>query len=384
MGWTAFVDRSGRAWSINQEGLFLLVQAVTRARLIRQRTRMIEINNGMFYPTSYQVETNWAGLRAAVEVETNIFYRDAAVRLADDPMAMWSNLAGMLSSARDDAQYCERLKHRASNDTFNNIDAAGWETQIARFTWLRDTSATVLVVTSGIMTGGAAPALLTLAAGSTLRGIATYQDNGRVGAAVVNGVGTMIVGAIGLGTTAVSGVAQSFEASRRAIALISISGSAVQAGVQTGATVFQGYLEGRSTQAIAAQATTAAFYSMAGAAAGPLAERFGANFGSVTEKMMMAARITVSSSLDTQGNLAGGSMGTGSAPGRVTAQDYLGLPTANTGLPGVRNPRPTEQLRPQLLALARPLTRGNIDFAGIPAQSGLDSEYLQAHVIRRL
>jgi len=96
MGWTGFVDRCARSWSINQEGLFLLVQAATRARMIRQRTRTVEINNGLFYPTSFQVETYWAGLRAAVEAETALFYRDAAIRMADDPMAMWSNLAGMV------------------------------------------------------------------------------------------------------------------------------------------------------------------------------------------------------------------------------------------------------------------------------------------------
>ena len=277
------------------------------------------------------------------------------------------------------------MKHSASQRTFDSIDAAGWETWIARMTWLRDTSATVLVVTSGIMTGGAAPALLTLAAGSTLRGVATYQDSGNVGAAVVNGVGTMVVGAIGLGTAAASsGAAQAAEMSRRSIALISIGGSAVQAGAQAGATAYQGHLEGRSTQAMVAQASTAAFYSFAGAAMGPLAERFGTNFGTVTERMMMSARIMVSASLDTQGNQAGNAMGVGSAPATMTVRDYQGLPAANAGQTRPASQNQAGALRPDLLPLARPLTRGNIDFAGIPIHSGLDSEYLQAHVIRRL
>ncbi|HNY48810.1 MAG TPA: hypothetical protein PKN64_17785, partial [Casimicrobium sp.] len=92
---------------------------------------------------------------------------------------------------------------------------------------MRDTSATILVVTAGTMSGGAA--LSVLGAGSALRGTATYQNSGSVGAAVVSAVGTFAVGSIGIGP---AGGASASAADQGAILVVSSGMSGTFQGVQ--------------------------------------------------------------------------------------------------------------------------------------------------------
>jgi len=91
------------------------------------------------------------------------------------------------------------MRQRAWRRTSESIDGAvsRGEAAAAAARKVRDLSATVLVIGSSFMTGGASVAVL--GGGSLLQGVAVWQDTGNVGSAVLQATGTFIVGVIPLG-----------------------------------------------------------------------------------------------------------------------------------------------------------------------------------------
>jgi hypothetical protein len=74
------------------------------------------------------------------------------------------------------------------------------ERGVAVATFVRDLSASVLVVGSAFLSGGSS--LAVLGGGSLLRGTANYQDTGNIGSAALEATGTLVVGAIPIGAAA--------------------------------------------------------------------------------------------------------------------------------------------------------------------------------------
>ena len=326
MPWTVVVDDRGRRWGVNQEGVYLMLRAALRAGKIKARSQISSVENGFLMPTTYLFETDWSGLRAEVEQETKVFYLEAATRLARDPESMRANLLGMIGNARNDYNEIGAMRRRATRQSSESIsnNVAGWETalEVAQFT--RDTSATILVVGAGLLSGGAAFGVL--GAGSVLRGTATYQDTGNVGAAVINGTGTFIVGMVG--------IAGGNPALARSEQLqIMFVGSGLQGGVQG----MQSLVEGKEPKQALQQAAVSAGFNLLGSVVG----------GKI-EKMSFATRLVVGGVIDTSGNM-------------FTAAVVAA---------------------PQ--AIARPAVSGNLDYAGIPFDPALDELYLTQNCLRRL
>ncbi|GLS88717.1 hypothetical protein GCM10010873_36910 [Cypionkella aquatica] len=328
MPWTVVVDDRGQRWGVNQEGVYLMLRAALRAEKIRARSQITSVENGLLLPTTYLFETDWAGLRADVDQETNTFYLDAAARLARDPASMRANLLGMIGRGRTDFNAVEAMRRRATRQSSASISSnvEGWETALSVAQFVRDTSATILVVGAGLLSGGAAFGVL--GAGSVLRGTATYQDTGNVGAAVINGSGTFIVGMVGIagGNPALA---------RSEQIQVMFVGSGLQGGVQG----MQSLVEGKTPKQALQQAAVSAGFNLLGSAVG----------GRI-ENMSFSTRLVVGGVIDTTGN----------------------------ALTAATVPTPAPQ------AIARPAVTGNLDFAGIPFDPAADELYLAQNCLRRL
>ncbi|MDZ4391871.1 hypothetical protein [Cypionkella sp.] len=328
MPWTVVVDAQGQRWGVNKEGVYLMLRAALRAEKIKARSKITSVDNGFLMPTTFLFETDWSGLRADVDEETNTFYLDAAGRLARDPASMRANLLGMIGRGRSDFNAVEGMRRRATRQSSESIsnNVSGWETALAVAQFTRDTSATILVVGAGLLSGGAAFGVL--GAGSVLRGTATYQDTGNVGAAVINGSGTFIVGMVG--------IAGANPALMRSEQLqLMFVGSGLQGGVQ-GA---QSLVEGKTPKQALQQAAVSAGFNLLGSAVG----------GKI-ENMSFSTRLVVGGVIDTTGN----------------------------ALTAATVPTPAPQ------AIARPTVTGNLDYAGIPFDPAADEVYLAQNCLRRL
>ena len=209
-------DSRGGIWAFDPNVIYGITRAAVRTRLIRQRSRVITDNPGMFLPTTYHLETNWTGYRAELDVEAARYWAEAEMHLRSAPDNFYGTLVGLVNDAITDNNWHRSESTRLQRQSSANISrvVGNWETALTAARITRDLSATILVVTAGVvmapagaaaagaagMTGiSAGTATTTLAVGSAMRGAFTYQDTGNVGSAMVNATGTFIVGMIGIG-----------------------------------------------------------------------------------------------------------------------------------------------------------------------------------------
>jgi len=184
MAWMTFADRARAGWHVDLDQVAQVLYAETFATEERRRSRR-EVTPGGIYPDVVNVSMNSAGFVGAVRGRT-------ALRFTEFQERMWrsgTEAHRMLVDARmttvRDSEFLREMQRNASRETSQNIDqAVMWgERAVGGATFLRDASATMLVVGSTLLTGGAAAAVL--GAGSVLRGTGKYQDTGNVGAAVL-------------------------------------------------------------------------------------------------------------------------------------------------------------------------------------------------------
>jgi hypothetical protein len=114
----------------------------------------------------------------------------------------FARLAELRRITKDHADAVTRMQREASRETMSNIERSVsiGEAGLQAATVVRDLSATTLVVGATFLSGGTA--LAVLGAGSALKGTGTYQDTGNVGAAILDGSMTFVVGAIGVSAAA--------------------------------------------------------------------------------------------------------------------------------------------------------------------------------------
>lgn len=320
MGWFIITDRQGERWAFNNDGLYLLMRTVVRASLIRARSRVVSTDHGFLMPTTYCLETNWAGFRPALEQETNRYWAEAEMHLRTAARTMKNNLVGLIAQARSDMEWMQSSRVSANRRSANSIDSVvnGWESALTATRFVRDTSATILVVTGGIVSGGtgvsAGTAMSTLAVGSVMRGAFTYQDTGNVGSAVINAAGTFSVGAIGLGA---AGLSMS-TAETATILVLQSTGQ----GVTTGA---QALVEGRNTRDAAVAAAVSAGFGFAGGV-----------IGNQVTNMSFVSQVAISGIADMTGSAATGAAiapaeNPLSTPTAAGAMDFAGLPPSASG-----------------------------------------------------
>ncbi len=325
MAWHIITDRDGRRWAYNNDGVYLLLRTAVRAMLVRRNTSTVATDHGFLLPTTFCVETNWGAVRQDLELETQRYWATAEQGLRSYPRTMYQNLASVLRSARADMAWLhsERVAANGRSSSSINSVVAGWERALGAATFVRDASATILVVTAGIVSGGTGlaaagaagmtgistgTAMTTLAVGSAMRGAFTYQDTGNVGSAAINAVGTFTVGAIGIGA---AGATMS-TADQATILVIQSAGQ----GMTTGG---QALVEGRNASDAARAAAVSAGFGFAGGA-----------ISSQVGNMSLLSQVAISGVADMAGNAAAGAV---IAPPnnpmpmpRSSGADYAGLP----------------------------------------------------------
>ncbi len=327
MGVFLVSDDNGRRFVWDPDGMYIAIRSSLRNTLIRQRSRVVEHRTSMFMPTTWELETRWAGFRAALDQETNRFWPEAEMQVRTNPHNFFQTFVTFVHQGLEDQRFYDttrrELQHRTMTNISNNV--SNWETAITVLRTIRDGSATFLIVTGTIVTGGmggaaaagagmtgvtTGTAMSSIALGSAMRGGFTYQDTGNVGSAVINASGSFIVGAIGLGGAGATLTA----AETGTLVVIGSAGSGLTAGGQT-------LVEGGSMRDAAVTATI----GLAGGLAGGV-------LGTRIEGMSFVVQTVAGTVAD---------LGTGAISRAVTAPPTVAAPT----------------------------TMGRIDFAGIPPGS---------------
>jgi hypothetical protein len=170
-----------------------------RAVEVRRRTTRRSESQGFMLPTLFTVETDYAGLSTAVEAETARWWantRDRIGRMRGEDFAV--ELMSLRKEARDKNAEIGKMQADALRDTQVSVNAKvdQLENGKAVLMFVRDMSASALVVGATFLSGGLAAAAL--GAGASLKGEAKLQDTGNVGAALLEAGTTIAVGAIGL------------------------------------------------------------------------------------------------------------------------------------------------------------------------------------------
>ncbi len=198
MSWISITDDTGRSWAVDQMGLWMLCRQYVFARLVYERTH-VDIESHWFGPDVHNVTTDFGnGFNAARDNDSQHLYASLTEASLRDGATVFADLVRM---KQETVLYTDRvrtLQQRASHATMESIDrnVRAGEIGVEVSRWVRDISASVLVVGATFLSGGAA--LGALGAGSTLKGTATYQDTGNVGAAVLQGTGTFVVGMVSI------------------------------------------------------------------------------------------------------------------------------------------------------------------------------------------
>lgn len=321
-------DGSGGVWAFDPDVIYGIVRAAVRARMIRQRSRVVTESHGLLMPTTYHVETNWNGFRQAYAAEAALMWAEAEMQLRTGPRNFFGTLVGLVNDAIvDDTWHRTQVascSQRSSASISRVVD--NWETALTTARIVRDASATILVVTAGLvmapagaaaagaagMTGiSAGTATTTLAVGSAMRGAFTYQDTGNVGSAMVNATGTFVVGMIGISGASAATLTSGQQAT------ILVIGSAAQ-GTTAG---MQALVEGKSMR----QAAVAA-------AVGAGSQALGGVVGARIESLGFVTQLAAGTVIDLGGNMASNAitdrMGAApaGAPRAAGNIDFLGLP----------------------------------------------------------
>lgn len=214
--WITVPGSDGNSWRLSQFGVYHLIRQHCYQKLVRQRTRRVarggiplrhartqsRDRSGRTL-TNMDLELPWIDVRMQGINSSRNAMSDTMLPwfenlLADNPRRGFLELVRMRHETERDARHVLNLQARTSRQNMSTID--DWVRQgergeaAARF--IRDLSASTLVVGAGFLSGGAALGLLT--AGSAAKGAARYQDTENLGAATFEFLGTMIVGAIPL------------------------------------------------------------------------------------------------------------------------------------------------------------------------------------------
>jgi len=197
MAWTGFTDDSRRGWKINRIGLWILVRQNLYNKAILRHSQVKRVKH-FFGPDEVSVETDFPAVTAERDRLSSPLY----TQLERDSMQNGARILDRLTEMRRETELCAsevmRMKRAASHELYRNIEKSVHRGEVGKDVagGVRDLSSTVLVVTSGIVSGGAALALL--GGGSILRGVGSYEDKGSIGGAILTATGTFVVGLIPL------------------------------------------------------------------------------------------------------------------------------------------------------------------------------------------
>lgn len=185
MAWMSMADSSGRGWAVDHEGASRIFYSQAWSGTMKKRA-VRKVENNVLYPNTVTVEINLNNIKPVVQAEAAREFEQFVSLSHEDGARAFELLVNARMNAVRDKQHVQDMQKQASRETMSNIERsvqigkAG--ENVARF--VRDTSATTLVIGATVISGGAGMAAL--GGGSLLKGTGTYQDTGKVGAATMN------------------------------------------------------------------------------------------------------------------------------------------------------------------------------------------------------
>ena len=205
---TFIADGAGKEWSVDADAMYALVRANIAAVEIRRRTTPAMPERRVFGPDVFSTTTDWNGFRATLNDQSQRWWSETRLRLRNLPGdQVVQDLVLMRADTAARTQEVLDLQKDAQHKTMLSIhDSVGvGEAGVQAATLVRDASAMTLVVVgsggAGLVSGGlltTGQAFGVLAGGSVLKGAFNYQDNGKVGGAVLEASSTFVVSCVGL------------------------------------------------------------------------------------------------------------------------------------------------------------------------------------------
>lgn len=193
----SIVTYDGQIWRIdwNIVGRILRGSAFARATMVVGERN---VNERFFGPDTVTFEVDHTRRRVRANEMHDNYCRDAR-SLENNPNALRNFLRQRVQQFDRDKIAFRNALQSATHETMGNIDAsvarAEFGLNAARF--VRDRSVDALLIGAVFFTGPVA--LAVSAAGSTLRGAATYQDTDNVGLALMNASTSFVMTAIPIG-----------------------------------------------------------------------------------------------------------------------------------------------------------------------------------------
>ncbi|MDA8586556.1 hypothetical protein N9L47_09870 [Rhodobacteraceae bacterium] len=343
MPWIEFTDESGRAWQVNQDGLYAISRGSVRAKSAKDSTREFVSGEGWFDgPRMVELRTDWGKVNRVCTVTAQQRYDEMAREIMLHPENSARNLAAMVAETRSNQNYIRDQQQRTTDGNMAAVTrhVTNWEHAVTATRFVRDTSWTVLILLSAIPTGGtsamagtATTASFGLTVGSVGRGQAVYQDTGNVGAAVINGAGSFITGAIGLPP----GGGMVYTSGQQALML------GIQSVSAGGFAGLQSHAEGNSAETAIRQAISSAGFNAAG----------GAMSGtSAFEGASLPVQLGIQLGMEIAGNAVNSAIANSSS-------------SSDSNAP-----------------LSRPRATGRVTHVGIPVQESADITFIRNNILR--
>lgn len=208
------IDDGRGIWIIDWSVVKMIIRNYMHYDSILRHSRMNAISQVDWYnpfswamPTMMQYEVDWSSQNIDKEYLSGEMLAEFVQRASESVASLKVKLANLIQLTHEKKLQFRSNLQSASKQTSENINKAvntyNRLTDGARI--VRDTSAEVVLVGATVLSGGAAAGAI--AAGSAMKGIATYQDTGSVGAALIETTGTVIISIIPLGRKATGAVA---------------------------------------------------------------------------------------------------------------------------------------------------------------------------------
>lgn len=197
---TEYITDPYGTWAVDWTIVRLIVRSHANSLAIlnngvRSETSEVDWYNpfswGMPDVVSYDV--NWNQVRRERDRTTNEVLGDFRRNISNSVPGVKDRLQSLIFETESNRNIFRNNMNSATRETMRNINSSveGYETAVSAARITRDVSAEVFLVGATFLSGGTAA--LAIAGGSAFKGVATFQDTGNVGAALIETTGSFII-----------------------------------------------------------------------------------------------------------------------------------------------------------------------------------------------
>ena len=177
MPWSSMAGPGGEGWAFDPDGAAHVIRSNHYNRELIARSRIVRREHGFLMPVTTEVETNFSGIRDAVNRAARVTVDQLDRDFATNPRRLYEWLVQVREDGEAAGDSWRAMSQRATRESAQSINANvdRWENALAATRFVRDASAGTLLVGATILSGGAAAAAMAGGAGLTFTG--NTQDN---------------------------------------------------------------------------------------------------------------------------------------------------------------------------------------------------------------